>query len=342
VETVKVVDLKDQSIISQSPPIASAELLVSMHRAMLRIRHTEEIIASRYSRQQMRTPTHLGTGQEAVAVGVITAMSEGDVAYSHHRGHNHYMACGGSIEALAAEIHGRETGCSHGRGGSVHLTARDKGFIISSAILGETVAVATGSGLAFAMDGVPRAAVAFFGEAACEEGIVYECLNYAAIQSLPVVYVCENNLYSTETPLYKRQPRDTELTERARSFKVNVAKVDGNDVNAVYQTAKQAFARARSGGGPTFMECMTYRWHEHVGPLLDHESDRVYRTKEEFDSWLLRCPVKRSAERLTQLGLADEATLESWSKETSAQIFEIFQQVEDEPWPETTALFDNV
>jgi pyruvate dehydrogenase E1 component alpha subunit len=334
--------LSKQSTILQTPPVAATELLIGMHKAMLRIRHTEEVIASRYSRQQMRTPTHLGTGQEAVAVGVATAMSPDDVAYSHHRCHNHYLACGGSVEALAAEIHGRDTGCSQGRGGSVHLTARDQGFIISTAILGETVAVATGSALAFAMDNVPRASVAFFGEAACEEGIVYESLNYAAIRALPVVYVCENNLYSTETPIHKRQPPDTELTERARSFKVNVAKVDGNDVNAVYQAAKAAFARARAGGGPTFMECMTYRWHEHVGPLLDHEVGRTYRTKEEFETWVARCPVRRSGERLVQNGLVDEAILESWSHETKAKILKIFEQVEDEPWPETSALFENV
>jgi pyruvate dehydrogenase E1 component alpha subunit len=313
-----------------------------MHKAMLRIRNTEEVIASRYSRQQMRTPTHLGTGQEAIAVGVATAMSQNDVAYSHHRCHNHYLACGGSVEALAAEIHGREAGCSRGRGGSVHLTSLDNGFVISTAILGETVAVATGSAMAFSMDGEARASVAFFGEAACEEGIVYESLNYAAIRALPVVYVCENNLYSTETPIHKRQPAGTELTDRARSFKVNVAKIDGNDVNAVYQTAKAALARARTGGGPTFMECMTYRWHEHVGPFLDHEAGRTYRTKDEFDRWVARCPVKRSGERLIQKGLVDEATLESWAEETKTKIVEIFERVESEPWPQTADLFENV
>jgi pyruvate dehydrogenase E1 component alpha subunit len=338
---MKALDLQTQS---SSPAVAptSKSLLIAMHKAMLRIRHTEEMIASRYGRQMMRTPTHLGTGQEAVAVGVTTALSQGDVVYSHHRCHNHYLACGGSLEALAAELHGRESGCSRGRGGSVHLTSRDAGFIVSTAILGETVAVATGSALAFAMDGEPRAAVAFFGEAACEEGIVYESLNYAAIRSLPVLYVCENNLYSTETPLHKRQPPATELTARARSFKIHAVKVDGNDVDAVYQTAKDALQRARSGGGPTFMECATYRWHEHVGPFLDHEVGRRYRTKEEFDDWIARCPVKRSADRLVRQGLADATAVDAWSEETKADVVRVFEKVENEPWPETSELFDNV
>jgi TPP-dependent pyruvate/acetoin dehydrogenase alpha subunit len=318
------------------------EPLVAMHKAMLRIRHTEETIAGRYSRQMMRTPTHLGTGQEAVAVGVATAMRTGDVAYSHHRCHNHYLACGGSVEGLAAELHGRSTGCSRGRGGSVHLTAPDKGFIASSAILGETIAVATGSALAFAMDGAERVAVTFFGEASCEEGIVYESLNYAALRALPVVYICENNLYSTESPLKTRQPAGTELTERARSFKVPTVKIDGNDVRAVHRAAVDAFERARAGGGPTFIECMTYRWHEHVGPQLDHEAGRVYRSKEEFDEWVARCPLTASGKALLQSGVVDQKTLDAWSSEMKTEIEGIFERVENDPWPEPSTLFENV
>jgi len=327
---------------SSVSPAPSNDLYIAMHKAMLRIRTTEETIAARYGSQNMRTPTHLGTGQEAVAVGVVSAMASGDAVYSHHRCHNHYLACGGSIEALAAELYGRSTGCSRGRGGSVHLTARDKGFIISSAILGETIAVATGSALAFAMDRSKHVAVTFFGEASCEEGIVYESLNYASIHKLPVVYVCENNLYSTETPINKRQPAGTELIERARSFKMQAMRVDGNDLSAVYEAATAAFARARAGEGPTFIECMTYRWHEHVGPMLDHEAGRTYRSKEEFETWVTRCPLERSRKALIAQGLASNSMIDAWDAEFKINIAKAFDAAEAAPWPLTSELFENV
>ncbi len=317
------------------------EILVRMHKALLRVRHTEETIARLYGEQEMRTPTHLGTGQEAVAVGVTTALRKDDAVYSHHRCHNHYLACGGSVYRLAAELYGRVDGCSRGRGGSVHLTDRDNGFIVSSAILGETVAVATGSALAFKMDGEDRVAVSFFGEAACEEGILYESMNYAAINALPVLYICENNLYSTESPLSVRQPAGTELCARAQSFKIAAEKVDGNDVAAVYLAARRAVARARAGRGPSFIECFTYRWREHVGPQFDHEAGRSYRSKAELDAWMERCPVKRSAARLVEAGLAEQAELDAWSAATAQEIAEAFERARRAPWPEPESLFDH-
>ena len=181
------------------------ELLLALHRELLKLRITEETLAARYREQEMRTPAHFGTGQEAVAVGVCAALQTDDVVFSHHRGHNHYLARGGSIYALAAELYGRADGCSGGRGGSVHLTAPDKGFIATSAILGETVSAAVGAALAFHLDKVDRAAVTFFGEGTFDEGVIYEALNYAAIKKLPVLFVCENNLYATESPLSVRQ-----------------------------------------------------------------------------------------------------------------------------------------
>lgn len=329
---------KNVVVHEESVPV---EILVQMHKALLRIRHTEETIAKRYAEQEMRTPTHLGTGQEAVAVGVITALRKDDAVYSHHRCHNHYLACGGSIYRLAAELYGRVDGCSRGRGGSVHLTDRDNGFIVSSPILGETVAVATGSALAFKMDEEDRVAVSFFGEAAFEEGIVYESMNYAAINALPVVYICENNLYSTESPLAVRQPTGTELCARAQSFMVATEKVDGNDVAAVYLAARRAVTRTRAGQGPSFIECFTYRWREHVGPQFDHEAGRSYRSKAEFDAWMERCPVKRSAARLAELGLAGEGELAAWSAEAEQEIAEIFDRARKSPWPEPESLFEH-
>lgn len=289
------------------------ELRLEMHARLLRVRIASRRLAELYREQEMRTPAHFGLGQEAVAVGVVTALRPGDVVYSHHRAHNHYLASGGSVYELAAELYGREAGCSRGRGGSAHLTAQAVGFIASTAILGETIAIATGSALAFSMRGERRLAVSFFGEAACEEGIFYESINYAAIRRLPVLYVCENNLYSTESPLSVRQPAGTELCERARSFKLKAERVDGNDLAAVYEASARLADGLRRGEGPAFLECMTYRWLEHVGPHFDHEAGRTYRSREEVESWMQRCPVKRSAAEIIRLGVADEAALAALS-----------------------------
>ncbi len=170
------------------------DFLLALHHDLLRVRLTEETLASRYKEQEMRTPAHFGTGQEAVAVGVCRALRNEDVIYSHHRCHNHYLAKGGSIYELAAELYGRADGCSGGRGGSVHLTAPDKGVVATSAILGEMTAVAVGAALSFKMDRSDRVSVTFFGEGAMDEGAFYEALNYAAIKKLPVLFACENNI----------------------------------------------------------------------------------------------------------------------------------------------------
>jgi pyruvate dehydrogenase E1 component alpha subunit len=313
-----------------------------MHRDMLAVRHAEETLARRYLEQEMRTPAHFGIGQEAVAVGVCRALRSGDVAYSHHRCHNHYLAMGGDLFALAAELYGREAGCARGRGGSVHLTAPGQGFMASTAILGETIACAVGAALAFKMDARDSVAATFFGDAACEEGIFYECLNYASIHRLPVVFVCENNLYSTESPRSVRQPPGTALTERAAAFKVEVGKFDGNDVASVYTAAAVAVARARSGRGPTFLEFMTYRWREHVGPKFDHELGRTYRPRDEVEAWMARCPIQQSAERLTRQGVATSHELASWSREIAERVEADVERARQAPPPSPTELFRDV
>ncbi|MDE1145072.1 MAG: thiamine pyrophosphate-dependent dehydrogenase E1 component subunit alpha [Azospirillaceae bacterium] len=309
---------------------------------LLRVRLTEETLASRYKEQEMRTPTHFGTGQEAVAVGVCQALAPADAVYSHHRSHNHYLARGGSVYRLAAEIYGREDGCSRGRGGSVHLTARDSGFIISSAILGQTVATAVGSALAFAMDGTDAVAVSFFGDATLEEGVFYESLNFAALHHLPVLLVCENNLYSTESPADVRQPPGSSLCGRVRSFGVTADQVDGNDVAAVFKAAAAARLRARAGGGPVFLECMTYRWREHVGPAFDHESGRTYRSKAELDLWLERCPVRRAAAHLVRTGQAGVDDVNTMADTTATHVAAEIERARAAPWPSPDSLFDHV
>lgn len=320
----------------------SSKLEVRLYKSLLRIRRAEETIAELYKEKEMRTPTHLGIGQEAVAVGVCEMLDKTDVAYSHHRCHTHYLAKGGSLLGLIAELYGREDGCSRGRGGSVHLTAPHVGFAGSSPILGQGIALAVGSALAFKMDAVSRVAVTFFGEGACDEGVFYESLNYASVNKLPVLFVCENNLYATESPMSIRQAEGTELCDRARAFKVPAQKVDGNDVIAVCEATKKAVADIRQGAGPFFLECMTYRWREHVGPMFDHELNRTYRTREELEQWMERCPLKRSANSLRSSGLANDTDLDCWMAEVEAELAQVVKMAKSSPWPDPKALFENV
>lgn len=327
--------------VSDLPRLAD-DVEVRLYRSMFRVRHVEETLAELYKEKEMRTPTHFGIGQEAVAVGVCDRLGREDVVYTHHRCHTHYLAKGGSLFGLVAELYGREGGCSRGRGGSVHLTDRSVGLIGSSPILGQSVALATGSALAFRMDGHPNVAVAFFGEAACEEGVIYESLNFAAVNRLPVLFVCENNFYSTESPLRVRQPAGTELCERAHAFKVAAEKVDGNDVIAMHDATERALRFVRAGGGPFFLECETYRWREHVGPMFDHELGRVYRSRDEVETWMARCPVTRQERRLLAFDIATESEIGDWKAQVRAEMAEVVQRAKASPWPQSSSLFDNV
>lgn len=320
----------------------SAEKSIQLHKGVVRLRLVEETLASRYREQEMRTPTHFGTGQEGVAVGVCSALRKNDAVFSHHRCHNHYLAMGGGVFELASELYGRATGCSGGRGGSVHLTDIRNGMIVSSAILGETPAVAAGAALAFKMDGVDRVAVAFFGEGAMDEGALYETLNFASVHRLPMLFVCENNLYATESPLSVRQPPNTELCTRAEAFKVPARRIDGNDVAAVFSVTEEIVNEMRGGFGPQFIECMTYRWREHVGPMFDHELNRTYRSRAEVEAWMAKCPVTVSSLRMLEEGLASQAELDQWERELRASVERDIERARAAPWPETATLFNNI
>jgi TPP-dependent pyruvate/acetoin dehydrogenase alpha subunit len=320
----------------------STDLAIRMYKALLRIRRAEEVIADEYRNGTMRTPTHFGIGQEAVAVGVCEALKKDDVVYTHHRSHTHYLAKGGSLMGLVAELLGREGGCSRGRGGSVHLTDRAAGFIGSSPILGHSAALTAGSALAFQMDKSSNVAVGFFGEGALDEGSTWESFNYSSIHKLPALFVCENNLYATESPMSVRQAEGTDLCERVRSFKVCAERIDGNDVDAVYQAAQSAVKACRDGKGPVFLECMTYRWLEHVGPLWDYEANRTYRSKEELEAWMDKCPVRRSAESLLASGAANATDLDAWRVAIDKELTGVLEQARNSPWPKASTLFDNV
>lgn len=256
---------------------------------MLRIRMVEEAIAEHYPEQEMRCPVHLSIGQEAAAVGVCAALERRDWVFSGHRNHAHYLAKGGDLRRMLAEIYGKATGCCGGKGGSMHLTDRDAGFIGATPIVGSTVPIAVGAALTARMQQSDRVVVIFFGDGAMETGVVHESLNFAVLKALPVLFVCENNLYSVYSPLAVRQPVQRTIAQLAGGHGIPVFSVDGNDVEAVYRITQQAVETIRAGAGPVFLDLPTYRWREHCGP--NYDNDLGYRTEAEFLAWQERDPI---------------------------------------------------
>lgn len=305
--------------------------LVTLYREMLRIRTLEEEIAARYAEQKMRCPVHLSVGQEAVAVGVSAALQPGDQAVSTHRCHAHYIAKGGNVVSLLAELMGKATGCCGGRGGSMHLFDLKAGLLLSLPIVAASIPVGVGAALAFQQEKKPNVAVIYLGDASLEEGVYHESANFAALKKLPAIFVCENNLYSVYTNLQDRQP-SRPLTELGRAHGMPTAHIDGNDVSAVYRATVAAVARARAGAGPTFVLADTYRWREHCGP--NYDNDLGYRTVAEFTEWRARDPIARLHTELTAAGLIDSAAEEAIKAEFAREVAEAFAAAEAAPLPD--------
>jgi len=314
---------------------------LAIFESLLEIRFTEEMIADNYKDQKMRTAVHLGTGQEAVAVGVCTNLMKGDAVFSHHRSHNHFLASGGSVFELVAELYGSKNGCSKGRGGSVHLNHRNKVFFVSTAILGQSIPLAVGSALSFAMEKSGQVAVAFFGDATWEEGVIYESLNFAAIHSLPVLFVCENNKYSTESPLSVRRAENSEFTQRAISFGVDAIKGNGNDVYEVFNLVSEIFSKMRKNPKPYLIELDTYRWREHVGPNFDHEAGRTFRSKVELEEWQKNDPIVAIKNYLIEKDSFSETELKSIEGNILSEINSEFKRAQNSPKPDKESIFEN-
>jgi pyruvate dehydrogenase E1 component alpha subunit len=270
-----------------------------MYRTMLRIRFTEERIAALVDAGEIRTPCHLCIGQEAIATGVCAALSDGDYVWGGHRSHGHYLARGGDLTRLMAEIFGRVTGCSKGRGGSMHLFAREVGILGTVPIVAATIPLAVGAALASKMRKESQVSVAFFGDGAMDEGHFHESMNLAAFYCLPVLFVCENNFYASHLSLLERRVADN-LDRMAEGHGIPSARLDGNDVIEVYASARAALARARDGLGPTLLECRTYRWRGHVGASWDE--DVGLQRRAELKHWLSADPIRRAREALITSG----------------------------------------
>lgn len=271
------------------PAAAECERL---YRQLRRIRRVEEEIARIYPSDKIKSPIHLSIGQEAVSVGVCDALREDDVVSGTYRGHALYLAKGGDLPAMMAELFGKATGCARGRGGSMHLVATERHFLGTSAVVGTTLPVALGFALALKGESRGRIVAAFFGDGATEEGVFAECLNFAALRRLPVLFVCENNFYSIHAPLEKRWATKR-LCERVETYGIPAQQIAEGDVFAIRSAAASAVARIRAGEGSGFLECHTYRWREHVGPNEDY--DAGYRSRAELEPWRRSDPVEKLA-----------------------------------------------
>jgi TPP-dependent pyruvate/acetoin dehydrogenase alpha subunit len=311
----------------------------TLFRGMLRIRRFEEAIAARYPEQEMRTPVHLCVGQEAVAIGVSEQLNVRDKVMSGHRSHGHYLAKGGDLRAMLAEIYGRETGCSRGKGGSQHLVDLDCGFLGSAPILASTLSIGVGVAWALKHQGTDGIVVVYFGDAATEEGVFHESVSFATLHSLPVLFVCENNLYSTHSGLSVRQPARP-ISDMALAYGIPGITGDGNDIFSVSEVTAEAANRARMGLGPSLLVFDTYRWLEHVGPASD--IDLGYRSAEELESWKSRDPLQVLRLRCHS-NFTDWDTVERRLEiEIAEEIVDAFSFARNSPFPDVSEMLTDV
>jgi TPP-dependent pyruvate/acetoin dehydrogenase alpha subunit len=320
-------------------PQQNRSWLVAALRRMLLIRAAEDHIGQMVDAGKIRCPCHLAIGQEAVPVGVSKSLRSTDRIFGAHRSHAHYLALGGSLRALMAEVLGKDTGASRGMGGSMHLIDREHGLHGTVPIVGSTIPIATGAALAAKMDGKGDIAVSYFGDGATEEGVFHESMNLAATLRLPVLFVCENNLFSSHLHISLRQPRDS-VSRYATAHDIPAARVDGNDVIAVASAADDAIARMRREPGPSFIEAVTYRWRGHVGPRDDE--DVGVRRKDDLVVWRKRDPVRRLYEALLEVGEMDSAQLEIMEREVLTEAVSAWEQAELDPFPPPESLLARV
>jgi TPP-dependent pyruvate/acetoin dehydrogenase alpha subunit len=300
----------------------------AMLRQMILVRAFEEKLDELYQRKAMYGSTHSYRGQEAIAVGVCAALEPKDLIASYHRGTGHLVAKGADLYILLCECMGREDGYSKGRGGKMHMGDMGFGFIGNTETVGGTVPTATGAALAAKTRGSNEVVVSFFGDGAANQGVVHESMNLAGVWKLPVIYVCENNQYAMTVSL-KKSVAIEHLSERGPAYGFEGKTIDGNDVEAVYDATRAAAAKGRSGGGATFLECVTYRWDGHFGG----GPGTGYRTKEEIEAWKQQCPVKRLKEKLVQEGHLTEEEFGAMSANVYAELDEVAKRAEAAPLP---------
>ena len=316
----------------------SKEFLRQLYETMVRIRLCEESFIEPILKGEVRCPVHLYSGEEAIAAGVCAALSETDYVFGTHRSHGHYLAKGGGMNGLVAEIYGKESGCSKGRGGSMHLIEPEKGVMGAAPIVAGTISLAVGAALGSRIRGEKRVSVGFFGDGATGEGVLYESLNFAALKKLPVLLFCENNFYSTHMPIRECRPAD-DIAEIGKPFGISSFKLDGNDVLEVYEASQKAVEACRNGTGPVFMECVTYRLRGHVGPDDNIQGSHTdIRPKEEIEEWRKKDPVVNFERFLLINDTLQKEDIEETRQEAEREVEEAHLFAENSPYPKESDL----
>jgi len=312
-----------------------------LYRTMVRIRRFEEAVGKWFYRGQIPGFVHLYIGQEAIAAGVCAALRQDDYVTSTHRGHGHVLAKGGDPKPMMAEIFGRSTGYSKGKGGSMHLADVSQGILGTSGIVGGGVALATGVGLGLQMHGADSVTVSFFGDAAANQGVVWESLNLASLWKLPAIFVIENNGFSEYTPAHELSA-SLDFAARAAGWDAVGVQVDGNDVVAVYNAAQDAVRRARSGEGPTLLDCRTYRWMAHNEGEEAVIGEWSYRTEAQLEEWKARDPIARFGTVLLEAGALTGEDMEQIDAEAIAEMEAAVAFAQDSPWPQPEEALEGV
>jgi len=297
----------------------SKELLEKLYRMMLRIRHCEESLVESILNGEIKTPCHLYSGQEAIAAGVCANLGKNDYIFGNHRSHGHYLAKGGDMNSMVAEIYCKSSGCSRGRGGSMHLIDVENGIMGVAPIVAGTISLALGAALASKIRKDNRVTVSFFGDGATGEGVLYESLNFASLKKLPIIYACENNYYSTHLPIKEIRSNDN-IAEIAKPFDIPAFKVDGNNVLEVYEIAKKAVDLCRNKG-PVFIEFLTYRLRGHVGPDDNVQGTHTdIRPKEEIEHWRKKDPILYLSSYLLDNRIFLKEQLEEIEKQVAEEV----------------------
>ena len=315
----------------------SKDMVIRMYQNMVTIRYFENEVTDLYSKGIMPGLAHLYFGEEAIAVGACANLTERDFMESTHRGHGHLIAIGADLKKMMAEITGKKTGYCKGKGGSMHIADFSKGLLGANGIVGAGIPIATGAGYSAKVRGTDQVTIVFFGDAASNQGTFHESINMAAAWKLPVVYICENNLFGISVDL-RKVTNTKDIATRALAYDIPGVVVNGNDVLEVYRVTKEAFKRARKGEGPTLIECKTYRHKgHHVG-----DPGKVYRSEKEVAEWLSKCPIKTFRKRLLEEKIVNEKELDLIEKDAKEKIKEAIDFAMQSDFPDAREAFEDV
>ena len=319
----------------------SKNFLLGLYKEMLRIRLLEESFVKPIIKGEIKTPCHLYSGEEAIAVGICANLNKKDVLFGNHRSHGHYLAKGGSMNKLTAEIFGKITGCSKGRGGSMHVTDPKNGMLGSIPIVAATISLAVGAAMVIKIRNQKRVSISFFGDGATTEGLLHESLNFAALEKLPIIFVCENNFYATHMPI-RECSANTNLYKLGQHFMPSI-RIDGNDVLKVYEASKKLIKDAKNNKGPAFIECLTYRQRGHVGPDDNIQGEHTdIRGEKEVKAWLKKDPIKRFEKYLLSKKFLNKVEKQKIYQKIKKEIEQSYQFMKKSPYPKKSDLLKHI